>query len=315
MSNAIESAKLPATVSTPTRRKGLSLRAREELIAYLLISPWIIGFLVFTLGALIFSLVISFYNTDLMSPAKFIGLGNYKEMFTDDELFWKALKVTSLYTLGVVPLQIIFGLFVALLLNQKIRGIGIWRTVFYLPSVVSGVAVAMIWIWFFQPDFGLVNGVLVQWGVKDPPRWMFSESWALPMLIITSVWSIGPGMLIFLAGLQSIPLEMYEAAQLDGANGWRQFTNITIPMLSPQILFNSIMGIIGSYQVFTASFIITNGGPNNATLTMVLYLYQRGFLTARFGYAAALAWVLFLIILVFTLFTLRSSRSSVFYGG
>ena len=314
MSNAIDSVQLPAT-STPTRRKGLSLRAREELIAYLLISPWIIGFLIFTAGALVFSFVISFYNTDLLSPAKFIGLGNYHEMLFEDELFWQALKVTSLYTLGVVPLQVILGLLIALLLNQKVKGIGVWRTVFYLPSVVSGVAVAMIWIWFFQPDFGLVNGVLAQLGVSDPPRWMFSESWALPTLIIASIWSMGPGMLIFLAGLQGIPLEMYEAAQLDGAGTWRQFTSITVPMLSPQILFNSIMGIIGSYQVFTASFVITSGGPNNATLTMVLYLYQRGFLTARFGYAAALAWVLFLIIMVFTLFTLRSSRSSVFYGG
>src|SRR5262249_1401091 len=157
MSNAIESAKLPAAISAPARRKGLSLRAREELIAYLLISPWILGFLIFTLGALVFSFVISFYNADLMSPAKFIGLGNYQEMLVDDELFWEALKVTTLYTLGVVPVHIILGLSVALLLNQKVRGIGVWRTIFYLPSVVSGVAVAMIWIWFFQPDLGLFN--------------------------------------------------------------------------------------------------------------------------------------------------------------
>jgi len=314
MSNTIESAKLPATISAPTRRKGLSLRAREELMAYLLISPWIIGFLIFTLGALIFSLIISFYNTDLMSPSKFIGLDNYKEMLFDDELFWQALKVTTLYTVGVVPVQVGLGLVVALLLNQKVRGLGIWRTVFYVPSVVSGVAVAMIWIWFFHPDFGLFNAILANFGIKGP-SWLYSETWALPSLIITSIWNIGPGMLIFLAGLQSIPKEMYEAAQLDGATSWRQFTHITIPMLSPQILFNSIIGIIGSYQVFTASFVMTDGGPNNATLTMVLYLYRRGFLLARFGYASALAWVLFLIIMVFTLFTLRSSRSSVFYGG
>jgi multiple sugar transport system permease protein len=314
MSNAIQSAQLPAAMSTPAKRKGLSLRAREELIAYLLISPWIIGFLVFTLGALVFSLVISFYNTDLMSPSKFIGLDNYKEMLFDDELFWQALKVTTLYTLGVVPIQVGLGLSVALLLNQKVRGLGIWRTVFYLPSVVSGVAVAMIWIWFFHPDFGLFNAVLADFGIKGP-SWLFSETWALPSLILTSIWNIGPGMLIFLAGLQSIPKEMYEAAQLDGATPWQQFRNITIPMLSPQILFNSIIGIIGSYQVFTASFVMTDGGPNNATLSMVLYLYRRGFLLARFGYASALAWVLFLIIMVFTLFTLRSSRSSVFYGG
>ena len=314
MSNALQSTKLSATVSMPTRRKGLSLRAREEMIAYLLISPWIIGFLIFTLGALVFTLIISFFNTDLMSPSKFIGLDNYKEMLFDDELFWQALKVTTLYTLGVVPIQVGLGLSVALLLNQKVRGLGIWRTIFYLPSVVSGVAVAMIWIWFFHPDFGLFNAVLADFGIKGP-SWLFSETWALPSLILTSIWNIGPGMLIFLAGLQSIPNEMYEAAQLDGATAWRQFTHITIPMLSPQILFNAIMGIIGSYQVFTASFVMTEGGPNNATLTMVLYLYRRGFLMARFGYASALAWVLFLIIMVFTLFTLRSSRSSVFYGG
>lgn len=312
MSNTLDSLQLPASPVAARRRTRLSLRAREEIIAYLLISPWIVGFLVFTLGALIFSLIISFYKTDLLSPAAFIGLGNYREMFFDDDLFWQALKVTSLYTVGVVPLQVSLGLSVALLLNQKIRGIGVWRTIFYLPSVVSGVAVAMIWIWFFHPDFGLFNALLANIGI-DGPSWLYSEQWALPSLILMSVWSIGPGMLIFLAGLQGIPNELYEAAQLDGATTWRQFIYITIPMLSPQILFNTVIGIIGSYQVFTASFVMTQGGPNNATLTMVLYLYRRGFLMARFGYAAALAWVLFVIIMVFTLSTLRSSRSSVFY--
>ena len=297
-----------------SRRRPLSLRAREELIAYLLISPWIIGFLVFTLGALIFSFAISFFKTDLLSPATFIGLNNYREMFTDDPLFWKSVQVTSLYTVGVVPLQVGLGLAVALLLNQKIRGMGFWRTVFYLPSVVSGVAVAMIWIWFFHPDFGLFNALLADIGVKGP-SWLYSQTWALPSLIIMNVWSIGPGMLIFLAGLQGIPNELYEAAQLDGADEWKQFVFITIPMLSPQIIFNTVIGIIGSYQVFTASFIMTGGGPNYATLTMVLYLYQRGFLLARFGYASGIAWVLFAIILVFTLLTLRSGRSAVFYEG
>jgi multiple sugar transport system permease protein len=277
-----------------------------------LIAPWIIGFLVFTFGALVFSLVISFYKTDLLSPSEFIGFQNYQELFFDDNLFWQAIRVTTLYTLGVVPLQVVLGLVVALLLNQQIRGMGAWRIIFYLPSVVSGVAVAMIWMWFFHPDFGLFNALLANVGIQGP-SWLYSETWALPSLILMSVWSIGPGMLIFLAGLQSIPKELYEAAQLDGAGSWRQFVHITIPMLSPQILFNTIIGIIGSYQVFTASFVMTEGGPNNATLTMVLYLYRRGFLMARFGYASAIAWVLFLIIMVFTLFTLRSSRSSTFY--
>lgn len=315
MSNLVERAPMPAAVrATPVQRRRLSLRAREEIIAYLLISPWIIGFLIFTFGALVFSLIISFFNTDLLSPAKFVGLGNYQEMLFDDVLFWKSLKVTTLYTIGIVPIQVGLGLLVALLLNQKVRGIGFWRTIFYLPSVVSGVAVAMIWMWFFHPDLGLFNALLAKIGIAGP-RWLFSESWALPSLILTGVWSIGPGMLIFLAGLQSISPELYEAAKLDGATNWRLFRHITIPMLSPQILFNTVIGVIGSYQVFTASFILTDGGPNNATLTLVLYLYRRGFLMARFGYAAAIAWALFIIIMVFTLFTMRSSRSSVFYEG
>lgn len=304
------------TASAPVvpRRRGLSMRAREEIIAYLLISPWIIGFLVFSAGALIFSLGISFFRADLLSPARFVGLLNYQRLFFEDELFWKSLRVTSLYTLGVVPLQIILSLSVALLLNQRIAGIGVWRTIFYVPSVVSGVAVSMIWLWFFNPELGLFNYLLGLVGIKGP-RWVFSEEWALPSLIIMSVWSIGPSMIIFLAGLQGAPTELYEAAQIDGASTWQQFVSITIPVLSPQILFNTILGIIGSYQVFTASFVMTEGGPNNATMTMVLYLYREGFLTARFGYASAIAWVLFVIILAFTLFTFRTTRASVFYEG
>lgn len=297
-----------------THRKGLSLRAREEIIAYILISPWLIGFLIFTAGSLIFSLGISFFSTDLLSPAKFVGLGNYQQLFFDDDLFWQALKVTSLYTLGVVPLQIILGLSVALLLNLKVYGVGLWRTIFYLPSVVSGVAVAMVWIWFFHPDLGLFNFLLSKIGIEGP-RWLFSERSALPSLIIMSTWNIGPGMLIFLAGLQGMPRELYEAAEIDGASTWNQFRAITLPLLSPQILFNSVMAIIGSYQVFTASFVTTEGGPNNATLTLVLYLYRQGFLTARFGYASAIAWVLFAIIMFFTMLTFRSTRSAMFYEG
>ncbi len=290
------------------------MRGREELIAYALITPWLLGFLIFTAGALVFSLGISFFSTDLLSPAKYVGLANYQQLFFEDDLFWQALKVTTLYTIGVVPLQVALGLLVALLLNQKIFGIGVWRTIFYLPSVVSGVAVAMIWIWFFQPDLGLFNYLLSKIGIAGP-RWLFSEQWALPSLIMMSTWNIGPGMIIFLAGLQGTPQDLYEAAQIDGASAWDQFIRITIPLLSPQILFNSVMGIIGSYQVFTASFVTTEGGPNNATLTLVLYLYRQGFLTARFGYASAIAWVLFAIIMTFTMLTFRSTRNAVFYEG
>jgi multiple sugar transport system permease protein len=314
MADTLGTPKRAAVALPAVRPKGLSMRAREELIAYVLIAPWLVGFLIFTAGALVFSLGISFFSTDLLSPAKFVGLSNYQQLFFDDELFWQALKVTTLYTLGVVPVQVGLGLLVALLLNQKIFGIGAWRTIFYLPSVVSGVAVAMIWIWFFQPDLGLFNFLLAKIGIAGP-RWLFSEEWALPSLIMMSTWNIGPAMIIFLAGLQGTPQDLYEAAQIDGASAWDQFVKITIPLLSPQILFNSVLGIIGSYQVFTASFVTTEGGPNNATLTLVLYLYRQGFLTARFGYASAIAWVLFAIIMAFTALTFRSTRNAVFYEG
>jgi multiple sugar transport system permease protein len=298
----------------PAQRRRLSLRAREELAAYLLISPWIIGFLIFVAGGLLFNFGLSFFQTDLLSSAKFVGLNNYRQLLTDDRLFWQAVRVTSIYTFATVPLQTLLGLGVALLLNQKVWGIGFWRTLFYLPSVVSGVAVGMIWLWFYHPDLGLFNLLLGQLGIEGP-RWLVSQRWALPSLIFMNVWGIGTIMLIFLAGLQGIQREYYEAARIDGANNRQQFWAITIPMLSPHIFYNVVLGIISSYQVFTSSFVMTEGGPNNATLTLVLFLYSRAFLMARFGYAAAIAWILFLIILVLTVFLLRSSRGTVFYEG
>ena len=199
MANVIETTK---PVAQPTRRARLSrMQAREELIAYILIAPWVIGFLIFTAGALIFSFGLSFFKADLLSPAQFVGFDNYQRLLFEDKLFWQAVKVTTLYTLGVVPLQLGLSLSVALLLNQRIFGIGFWRTIFYLPSVVSGVAVALIWMWFFQPDVGLFNALLAMIGIQGP-RWLFSEEWALPSIMLMSVWSIGPSMIIFLAGLQ-----------------------------------------------------------------------------------------------------------------
>ena len=284
------------------------------MAAYLLISPWIIGFLIFVAGGLLFNFGLSFFQTDLLSSAKFVGLNNYRQLLTDDRLFWQAVRVTTIYTFATVPLQTLLGLGVALLLNQKVWGIGFWRTLFYLPSVVSGVAVGMIWLWFYHPDLGLFNLLLGRLGIEGP-RWLVSQTWALPSLIFMNVWGIGTIMLIFLAGLQGIQREYYEAARIDGANNRQQFWAITIPMLSPHIFYNVVLGIISSYQVFTASFVMTEGGPNNATLTLVLFLYSRAFLMARFGYAAAIAWILFLIILILTVFLLRSSRESVFYEG
>jgi multiple sugar transport system permease protein len=207
------------------------------------------------------------------------------------------------------------ALAVALLLNQKVVALGFWRLVYYLPSVVSGVAVAILWGWVLNPRFGLLNAGLMALGVQNPPRWLYSEQWAVPGFILMGLWGAGGAMLLYLAGLQGIPTALYEAADIDGANSWNKFWYITLPMLTPTIFFNTLMSIIASFQVFTQVYIMTNGGPNNATLTMVLYLYRRAFVNLKFGYASALAWILFFIILIFTMMVIRSSDLWVYYEG
>jgi len=294
-------------------RKGFSERTREQIAAYLFIAPWFIGFCIFSLGAMIYSLRLSFYETDLLSSSRFIGLENYRDL-AEDELFFKSLRVTTTYTLLTVIPGTIIALSIAMLLNQKIRFLSFWRTVYYLPAVVSGVAVVLIWSWVLQPDYGLLNSFLHRFGI-DGPRWFASEQWAIVGLSMIALWATGTNMLLFLAGLQSIPTDLLEAADLDGAGPWQKFRNITVPLLTPTILFSVVVGIIGSYQVFTSAYVLTGGGPNNATLTMVLYLYRQAFQLFQFGYASAVAWVMFLIIFVFTLILLRSSSYWVHYEG
>lgn len=291
----------------------LSTSAKKELIAYLCISPWILGFLVFTVGAMGMSLVLSFLETDLLRGYEFVALDNFARMF-DDKLVSKALTNTAYYAFAMVPLGTLFALTIALIMNQGIWGQGFFRTVYYLPSIISGVAVSILWSWLYQPDSGLINSLLALVGIQGP-RWIYSREWAMPSLILMSVWGTGGSMLIFLAGLQSIPSVLYEAAEIDGANIWHRFRHVTIPMLTPTIFFNVVMRIIGSWQVFTQAYVMTNGGPANSTLTMVLYLYRKGFEQFQFGYASALAWLLFAIILVFTLLTFRSSAIWVYYEG
>ena len=294
-------------------RPRLSERRKEELIAWLFISPWVIGFLVFTLGAMLFSLGMSLFETDLLSTRTFIGLQNYQQLATDP-LFWQAVRVTFLYTGLTVPLSTVVALGIALLLNQKIRGVNVWRTIYYLPAVVSGVAVSLIWNWVLNPDNGLLNQGLRAIGLPGP-RWFSSEFWSLPGLVLIALWGTGTNMLLYLAGLQSIPTELREAAQIDGAGPVRTFFNVTLPLLTPTIFFNVVINIIGSFQVFTNAYVLTLGGPNNATLTLVLYLYQQSFRLFNFGYASAIAWVLFVIILTFTLVLVRSSSFWVHYEG
>lgn len=290
----------------------LSLQRREALWFYLLISPFIIGFLLFTAGPLLASLYLSFTNYDLVSPPSWLGQANYSKLLTDT-FFWKSLQVTTVYTLLSVAPGLIFSLGLALLLNQRVPGLRIFRTFFYLPTVVSGVALAALWRWIFNADFGMLNYALWQlFGIKGP-LWLTSESWVLPSLSIIALWGVGGTMVIFLAGLQGIPTELYEAAELDGATGWRRLWRITLPLLSPVIFFNLITSMIGAFQVFTTPQVLTKGGPNYASLVYVLYLFQVGFRDFRMGYASALAWVLFIIVLVLTIIAFRSSASWVHY--
>ena len=302
-----------AVTTTATSRPWLTSRRREAIAGYLFILPWLVGFLVFHLGVMIASLLISLMRTDLLTGYEWVGFGNYGRM-PGDELFWKALAVTAYYTFGSVPLATAVSLIIALILNQNLILQGFFRTTYYLPSIVSGVAVAILWAWIFNPNFGLLNYGLSLVGIEGP-RWLYSEQWAMPAFIITGLWGAGGSMLLYLAGFQGVPTHLYEAARIDGATSWHTFWNITLPMISPVIFFNVVMGIIGSFQVFTLSFIMTDGGPNNATLTFVLLIYRKAFQQMNFGYGSALAWVLFLIILLFTLLVFRSSALWVYYEG
>ena len=301
--------------SSYLRRFGISFSSsqrRQDLwTAYLCLLPWMIGFLSFVLGPMLFSFGLSFYQSDLLTQDYFTGLSNYRELFSDP-LFWHSLKVTLIYTFSAVPLGTVTALLIALLLNQRLVGLGLWRTVYYLPTVISGVAVSLLWLQIFNPRAGLLNNLLNVFGIQGP-SWLYSSTWALPALIIMSIWGVGANMLLYLAGLQSIPTHLYEAATIDGANAVRRFWHITLPMLTPTIFFNVTISLIGAFQFFTQAFIMTQGGPNNATLSMVLYLYRKAFQQVRFGYASAVAWVLFAIIISFTLLFQRSSKHWVYY--
>jgi multiple sugar transport system permease protein len=293
-------------------RKLTSLLRTDERDFYLFTSPWTIGFLLFVLGPMVTSVLISFTRWDIISPPDWVGLANYKDMFSNDPLFWKSLKVTAVFTFGLVPLQLVLSLLVAVLLNQKVRGLPWFRTIFYLPTVLPIVASSMLWLWILNPS-GLLNFFIGFIGIS-PQNWLISESLALPSIMLMSLWgSFGVSMIIFLAGLQGVPISLYESAEIDGAGAWRKFWNITLPMISPVIFFNFVMGVIGTFQVFTQGYLLTDGRPNNSTLFYVLYLYRNAFEFLNMGYASAMAWVLFIIIMGATLLILRTSSLWVYY--
>ena len=292
---------------------GSSQKRQDVITAYLCLLPWIIGFLAFIVGPMLFSFRLSFFESDLLTRNYFVGAENYRELFSEP-FFWQSLKVTFIYAFTTVPLGTAVALLIAVLLNQKVLGLSLWRTIYYLPTVVSGVAVSLLWLMIFNPRAGLVNNFLALFGIQGP-AWLGSQDWALPALIIMSVWGVGANILLYLAGLQSIPTHLYEAATIDGANAPQRFWAVTVPMLSPTIFFNVTISLIGAFQFFTQSFVMTKGGPNNATLSMVLYLYNKAFGQVRFGYASAVAWVLFAIIISFTLLFQYLSKHWVYYEG
>ncbi|HRW50722.1 MAG TPA: sugar ABC transporter permease [Caldilinea sp.] len=288
-----------------------TLAGRRTLVGYIFISPFILGFLIWFMIPAGVALWLTAHDWNLISPPKYVGMKNLITMVGDDR-FWQSLKVTTIYTLVSVPVALVLGFGLALLLNQKVRGISVFRTVYYLPSIVPAVASAVLWAWIFNTEYGLANVGLRAIGLPKI-AWLERPEWALPALIIVALWGFGSGMVIYLAGLQSIPDVFYEAADIDGAGRLAKLRHITIPLVSPVIFFNLIIGIIASFQVFTIARLVTNGGPQNATLVYVLYMYQNAFTNLKMGYAAALAWVLFLIVVVLTLLVFRYFGSRVHY--
>ncbi len=298
------------SVSVIEGSKGSYFRAqwKEGVICAL---PWIVGFIVFTGGPMLFSIVISFTRYDILNPAVTTGLDNYLFMFTKDDLFWKSLYNTVFMVIGI-PLGMAVGLGMAILLTQKVKGVAVWRTLFYLPSIVPMVAASILWIWIFNPQSGLLNGLLASIGITGP-EWLQDKDTSKWALIIMGLWTAGGGMIIWIAGLKGISDSYYEAASIDGATTWQQFKFITIPMLTPYIFFNLIMGLIGTFQIFTQAFIMTAGGPVNSTLFYAYYLFNNAFRYLNMGYAAAMAWFLFVVVLLLTAIQMAFSRRWVHY--
>ena len=294
----------------------LTASRREALAAYGLVSPWAIGFVGLTVGPMVASLLLSFTDYELVDPSasRWIGTGNYREALTADPLVWQSLKVTAYYVVLAVVFELVVGFGLAILLNTGFRGLGAVRTLYYLPGVVAGVAVSLLWLLIFQPSSGLANSVLGVFGL-DGVGWVYSTTWVVPAFVLMSVWGVGRAAFIYLAILQRIPTNLYEAAAVDGISSFSRFTRITLPLATPAIFLNLVLAVIGKFQIFTEAFVISEGGPGNSSLFFVLYLYRTAFRYFRVGYASALAWLLFAILLTLTTVAFRTSRRWVFYEG
>jgi multiple sugar transport system permease protein len=299
--------------TTPRPKRFGSLRARDTLWFYLFASPWIVGFLVFYLGPMLASAYLSLTNYSVLMPTTFVGLYNYEQMLVDETLRL-AIWNTAYYTLVAVPIGAAVSLAVAVLLNRRdIRGRSFLRAAYYIPSIMPVVALSILWIWLLQPRFGLINSFLGLIGV-DGPNWLGDPAWSKLGMVLMSLTGIGFNMVIFLAALQGVPAHLYEAAELDGANGWQRFLNVTVPMISASIFYVMVIGLINSFQIFTQAYVMTDGGPADSTLFYVLYLYRYAFDYFKMGYASALAWLLFVVIIALTYVQFRMSNKWVYYG-
>jgi len=296
----------------------LGPRAREEIAGWLWTSPWLLGFFLFVFGPMVASLYLSFTKYAIGGTPQVIGLDNFvRALSGKDDLFWPSMGRTVEYAFVMVPIGIGLSLLAAMLLNQGLKGTSVFRTLFFLPSLTPIVAAAVIWRWLYQPDFGAINWLLWQLGVDEGPRWLTSPSLALPSLMLIGLWaSVGGGaMVIFLAGLQGVPRELHDAAAIDGANAWQRFRNVTLPLMTPTIFFNLVIGIIAALKVFALAVLATQGGPNYATWFFNLHLYNNAFQFFEMGYASALAWIFFLLVVTLTFLNVRWSRSWVYYEG
>lgn len=292
---------------------SVSLWERENFVGYVFIAPWLIGFFVFTIYPILYSFILSFTSYNIVSSPKFIGLGNYIEMFFKDTLYWKSVKATFYYVFTAVPLRLIFALLVAMLLCRKTRAIGIYRSALYIPSLIGGsVAVAVMWRRIFMEN-GLLNAILRFVGIESNIAWLGHPIYTIWTIILLGAWQFGSSMLIFLAGLKQIPETYYESALIDGAGPFRKFFNITLPLLSPVIFFNLIMQLINGFMIFTQGLIITGGGPLNTTLFYALYLYRKAFQYYQMGYGCAMAWVMLMVVAVLTALLFKTSKFWVYY--
>lgn len=300
------------TKSNVAGRRGrrLNLKQREALTGWLFVSPALIGFGIFTFGAILYSLYLSFTDYDMFGTPEWVGLENYIKAFTNDEYFYQYFGNTFYFAIVLVPVVLVISLFLAILINKKVGKLTkAYRVALFLPSITSTVAVSMVWLWIFNPDMGILNNFLTVIGFHNPPMWLSDPEWSKPALIIMRVWQMsGYYMLLFLAGLQTIPETLYEAAEVDGASSWQRFTRITVPMLSNTTFVVVILLIIESFNMFESIFVMTEGGPLGSTSTIMYYIYEQGFMSYNMGYASALAWIFFALILVFTLIQFRFRR-------